>query len=275
MKRVPGLLVAANAVSYVFMVVMNGLATTLPLNGRTTAEISDSFANTFAPAGYVFSIWGIIYTALLAFLGYQFTVRGRTSVAVERVGWLFVVNAVANGIWIVFWHYGMFPATMAMTGVLLATLCAIAIRIGIPARAATRADRWFVHLPFAIYLGWVSVATIANAAVMFLDMGWNGEPLTPEAWTLALISVATGIGAVMVVRRGEVAFAAVLIWAFVGIAVKQVQAEWVPEGAQAAASLLAVISVGRLIAGLIPQAKGRATNGAVTREGDTAPVAVV
>ena len=267
MNRVPTLLATANAASYVFMVVMNGLATTLPLNGRTTAEISDSFANTFAPAGYVFSIWGVIYTALMAFLAYQFTARGRASIAIDRIGWLFVVNAIANGIWIVFWHYGMFPATMAMTIVLLGTLCAIAVRIGTPAQAATRSDRWFVHLPFAIYLGWVSVATIANAAVMFLDMGWNGEPLTPEAWTLALIAIATGIGAVMVIRRGEIAFAGVLIWAFVGIAVKQVEAAWVPEGAQAAASLLAVISAGRLIAGLI----GRAS----TRDSETPPVAVV
>jgi hypothetical protein len=251
MTRVPGLLVAANAVTYIFMVVMNGLATTLPLNGRTTAAISDSFANTFAPAGYVFSIWGVIYTALMAFLGYQFTARGRSSVAVGRIGWLFVINAIANGIWIVFWHYGMFPATMAMTIVLLGTLCAIALRIGTPAQAATQADRWFVHLPFAIYLGWVSVATIANAAVMFLDLGWNGEPLAPATWTLALIAIATGIGATMVVQRGEIAFAGVLIWAFIGIAVKQVDATWVPEGAQAAASVLALISVGRLVAGFI------------------------
>ncbi len=267
MARVPGTIVAANAIAYVFMVVMNGLATTLPLNGRTTAEISDSFANTFAPAGYVFSIWGVIYSALMAFVGYSFTRPGRASIAVDRIGWLFVINAVANGVWIVFWHYGMFPATMAMTVVLLGTLCAIALRIGTPATAATRADRWFVHLPFAIYLGWVSVATIANAAVMFLDLGWNGEPLTPEAWTLALIAIATGIGAVMVVRRGEIAFAGVLIWAFVGIAVKQVEAAWVPEGAQAAASLLAVISAGRLIAGLI----GRTS----TRDSESPPVAVV
>ena len=130
MTRVPGLLVAANTVAYVIMVVMNGLATTLPLNGRTTAEISDSFANTFAPAGYVFSIWGVIYTALLIFLGYSFSKRGRESVAVNRVGWLFALNAIANGIWIVFWHYGMFPATMALTVVLLVTLCTIALRIG-------------------------------------------------------------------------------------------------------------------------------------------------
>lgn len=251
MTRVPGVLLAANAVSYIFMVVMNGLATTLPLNGRTTAEISDSFANTFAPAGYVFSIWGVIYTALLIFIGYSFTKRGRESLAVRRVGWLFVTNAIANGIWIIFWHYGMFPATMALTIVLLVTLCLIAVRIGTPSQAATRADRWMVHLPFAIYLGWVSVATIANAAVMFLDMGWNGEPLTPEAWTLALIAIATGIGTVMVLRRGEVAFAGVLIWALVGIAVKQVDAPWVPEGAQAAASLLGIISLGRLVSGFL------------------------
>jgi hypothetical protein len=260
-------MVVANASTYVFMVVMNGLATTLPLNGRTTGEISDSFANTFAPAGYVFSIWGVIYSALMAFVGYSFTRPGRSSIAVDRIGWLFVINALANGVWIVFWHYGMFPATMAMTIVLLGTLCAIAVRIGIPASAATRADRWFVHLPFAIYLGWVSVATIANAAVMFLDLGWNGEPLTPVVWTLALIAIATGIGAVMVIRRGEIAFAGVLIWALIGIAVKQVEVAWVPEGAQTAASLLAVISLGRLVAGFI----GRTA----TREREARPVAVV
>lgn len=246
MTRIPVSLMMTNVVTLVATLVLNGLATGLPLNDRTTGEISDSFPNVFAPAGYVFSIWGIIYIALITFTAYQATATGRASRAVQRIGWWFAISGIANSVWILFWHYGMFPATMASMIVLLASLCVIVSRIGLPKNATTRGERWMVHLPFSIYIGWISVATIANAAVTLLDFGWGGGPLSPGTWTVVLISIAVGLGIWFIVRREDLAYPSVLIWAFIGIAVKQVE-PWVPEGATFASGLLAVVAAWRIV----------------------------
>ncbi len=246
MTRIPASLIITNVVTLVATLVLNGLATGLPLNGRTTGEISDSFPNVFAPAGYVFSIWGIIYVALITFTAYQATATGRASRAVQRIGWWFAISGVANSVWILFWHYGMFPATMASMIVLVASLCVIVSRIGLPKNATTKAERWMVHLPFSIYIGWISVATIANAAVTLLDLGWDGGPLSPGTWTVTLIAIALCLGVWFIVQREDLAYPSVLIWAFIGIAVKQVE-PWVPEGATIASGILALFAVWRVV----------------------------
>jgi len=236
-------LAVLNGAALVVTLVMNALANLLPLNGRTTGEISYGFsANLFAPASYVFSVWGLIYLLLTAFVGYQATPRGRRSAAVARVGPWFASSCVANVVWVTFWHYGLFPATLAAMVVLLVSLCAVVAGLGPPRAAPSRSDRWLVYLPFSVYLGWISVATIANASIVLLDMGWDGAPLSPAVWTLVMLAVATGLGAWMVLWRGDAACGAVLVWAFVGIAVEQAAVAWVPVSAWAAAGVLVALA---------------------------------
>jgi hypothetical protein len=243
MPRLSVRLLILNVVTLLATLVMNWLANTLPLNGRTTGQISDAFsANVFAPAGYVFAIWGVIYLGLIAFVAYQFTPAGRLSPAVRRVGGWFALSNIANALWIVFWHYEIFAATMVAMVVLLVSLCAIVARLGIPSSARSVGDRWLVYLPFSVYLGWISVATIANAAIFLLDLGWDGRPLSPPIWGLLLLGVATGLGAWMVLRRGDTAYVAVLVWAFVGIAVKQEDVAFVPLGAWAGVAVLVALA---------------------------------
>jgi hypothetical protein len=232
MSRWSVLLIGLNVITLVLTLIMNALANALPLNGRTTGAISDRFTtNAFVPAGYVFSIWGVIYLGLVMFVLYQLTPVGRRSPAVAKVGGWFALSGLANSLWIVCWHYELFPATMVAMLVLLGSLCAIAARLGPPYRADSVADRWLVYLPFSVYLGWISVATIANAAVFLLSLGWDGAPWSPSTWALILVAVATGLGAWMVIRRGDLAYAGVLVWAFIGIAVKQQSVTGVPQGA--------------------------------------------
>lgn len=241
MKRYPLLLVAANIVTLIFALVMNGLANALPLNGRTTGQISDSFSeNLFVPSGYVFAIWGVIYLLLIAFAVYQATGSGRRSEAVWATGWWFALSNIANGLWIVFWHYGFVPVTMVVMLVLLASLLAIATRLGPASSARSSLDRWLVYLPFSVYLGWISVATIANAAVTFLTFGWQGAPLNAVVWTILLVLVATALGMLMLFRRLDAAYCLVLIWALIGIALKQRDISPIPETAFFGVILLTV-----------------------------------
>jgi hypothetical protein len=268
MPRLSVRLLILNLVTLLATLAMNWLANALPLNGRTTGQISDAFsANVFAPAGYVFAIWGIIYLGLIAFAAYQFTPAGRLSPAVRRVGGWFALSNIANAVWIVLWHYEIFAATMAAIVVLLVSLCAIVARLGMPRGAASLGDRWLVYLPFSVYLGWISVATIANASIFLLDLGWDGRPLSPPIWGLLLLAVATGLGAWMVLRRGDLAYVTVLVWAFVGIAVKQEDVAFVPPGAWASVGVLLALVLWRTQRGRLAAPAGPPPAQAVSARG--------
>ena len=202
-------------------IAVNGLATGLPLNGQSTGEISDRFPSLFTPAGYVFSIWGVIYLGLLAYMVYQALPAQRTNPRLRAIGWPYVISGVANSVWIFLWHYNQFALSLGVMLVLLASLIVIYQRLNPWRRAVSGAERWTVHIPFSIYLGWITVATVANAATVLLDLGWEGGFWPPMGWAMAMISVATLIGLFFAMIKQDVAYVAVLVWAFIGIAVKQ------------------------------------------------------
>jgi translocator protein len=232
-----------NILAYIIMLGVNYLATALPIAGRDTGEISDMFPVLFTPAGYVFSIWGIIYLGLGAFVIYQALPAQRNNLLFERVGYWFVGNALLNAAWILLWHNLLIPLSMLVMVGILITLMVIYQRLETGRTRATNGEKWFARIPFSIYFGWISVATIANAAVMLYDLGWRGEPLSQEIWTILVIAVASAIGIFMILKRREVAFPLVLVWAFVGIYVKQSDAQLVPIAALAAAILIALILI--------------------------------
>jgi hypothetical protein len=151
------------------MVGTNYLAILLPLGGRSTGQISDNYQNLFAPAGYAFSIWGLIHTLLGIFTVYQLW-REKDEL-VEKVNKIFIVNALLNASWIFAWHHDLIWLSVIIMGGLLVTLIKIAdIFRG---RALTPKETWLVRLPFSVYFGWITVATIANVTVFLVYIGWN------------------------------------------------------------------------------------------------------
>ena len=201
--------------------VINYLSTALPINGRTPGEISDGFPVRFTPAGYVFAIWSVIYLGLIAYAVYQALPGQRTNPRLRAVGWPFVLTCLANSSWIFAWHYGFYPLSLGLMLVLLGGLIVIYTRL-FPAYATVSAgERWSVHIPFRIYLGWITVATIANTTIVLYDQGWRGAPLNEPLWAAIMIGVATTVGLVFVLRLRDIAYTLVLVWAFVGIYVKQ------------------------------------------------------
>jgi hypothetical protein len=231
-------------ITLIATVVINGLANALPLNGLTTGEISDSFPVFFVPAGYVFGIWGLIYLGLIAFTIYQALPGQRENPRMRRIGYWFALSNLANGAWIFLWHYQVFPLTLLAMLVVLLSLIVIYERLEIGRQMVTGLERWFVNLPFSIYLGWITVATIANVTIVLDDLGWNGWGIAPEAWAAIMLVVATIVAGLLIARRGDVAFAGVIIWAFVGIAVKQAGTPLVA----GAALVMSVIVLGLLMA---------------------------
>jgi len=127
----PVLLQSLNVVVFAVTVVVNGLASSLALNGVTTAEVSDRYFTLVTPAGYVFSIWGVIYTLLSFFAVFQALPSQREKPFLEQISILFILSGVLNVVWLFLWHYDQIVLSVALMFGLLATLIAIYMRLGI------------------------------------------------------------------------------------------------------------------------------------------------
>ena len=197
---------------------INVLAEALPLNNQSTGAISDRYPILVTPAGYAFGIWSVIYLGLILFGFYQALPAQRTHAELARTdGWV-LLSCLANASWIVLWHYNFTNLTLPVMLVLLVSLIAIVARRD-PARTA--AARWLVHLPFTIYLGWISVATIINVGVVLYNLGFTTLLLGPLPWAVIVLFLGALLGLTVGTQPGMLAYALVIAWAYVGIAVKQ------------------------------------------------------
>lgn len=207
-------------VTILITLVVNGLANALPLNGLTTGEISDRFQVYFVPAGYVFSIWGVIYLGLIAFAIFQALPAQRENPRLRAAGWWIALGGLANSAWIFLWHYEQFPLTLIAMLVLLGTLIAAYLNLDIGRSVVSPAETWAARLPFSIYLGWITVATVANVTSLLDYLKWNGFGIAPEIWMVIVLAAVLIIATMMNFTRRDVAYAAVILWALAGISVK-------------------------------------------------------
>ena len=152
---------------------------------------------------------------------YQVLPAQRENPRLNRVGYLFAASCVANIAWLFLWHYEQFELTVIAMAALLALLIAIYLRLGIGRTAVPAAEKWLVQVPFSIYLGWITVATVANVTSLLDYLNWGGWGLSPEAWAVIMLVVAGVIAAAVSFSRGDVAYMLVILWAFAGIGVKQ------------------------------------------------------
>ena len=230
-------------IAVIATIVVNALANIVPFNGQQTGAISDRFAIYFVPAGYVFSIWGLIYLGLIAFAIFQALPAQRENPRLRSIAGLFALASSANIAWIFLWHYEVFPATVPVMLVLLGSLIAIYLRLGTGLMQVNRAETWMVRVPFSVYLGWITVATVANATQLLYFLGWNGGAIGPEVWTVIMLAVAVVLAWLMAITRRDVAYLLVLVWAFIGIATKHAGTPVVSNAAWIATALVAAAVV--------------------------------
>jgi len=242
-------------VTYVLMIAVNALANILPINGRTTGEVSDAYANLFAPAGLTFSIWGVIYFLLGAHVLYQLGLFHRADevgdggrrrvVLLERVGVLFSLSSLANLAWILAWHHDL----IGLSTLLLATMLVLLILITRTILGADLSprDRVFVRLPFSVYFGWITVATIANVTVWLVSVGWDGIGIPAATWAVMIVAIGAAIGTTVILRDSDIAYALVLVWAYLGIWIKHTAASGF-DGAHPAVSTTALAGIAVFLA---------------------------
>lgn len=228
-------------------IAINALANALPINGLTTGEISDRFKVYFVPAGYVFAIWGLIYLGWIAFTIYQALPSQRENPRLRRLGHLFALAGIANSAWLLLWHYEQFLLTVPVMLILLVLLIVMYQRLQIGKVEVPPIERWAVDVPFSIYLGWITVATIANITSVLDYVGWDGWGIAPETWMLIMLAVALVIALLMMLTRRDVAYLLVLVWAFAGIAIKHAAVPTVMVGAWGATALVVLMVVGAIL----------------------------
>jgi benzodiazapine receptor len=221
----------ANALSVVLALTVNILASTLPLNGQNTGEISDRFQVYFVPAGYVFAIWGIIYIGWIAFVIYQFLPAQKESPRLRNLGYLFALSGVFNAAWLFCWHYNLFGLSVLIMFTLLGLLIAGYLKLNVGKMPVTNAEKWSVDIPFSVYLGWISVATVANVTDWLYSVNWTGFGLAPQVWAVIMLVVACLLGLLMTLLRRDSGYAFVLLWSFAGIAQKQADTALVADSA--------------------------------------------
>lgn len=212
-------------VTYIIMVITNGLANILPINGITTGEVSDFYGNLFAPAAITFSIWGLIYALLLFYSIYQFGIFQSESEEYRedlffKIGIYFAISSVLNTIWILTWHYDM----LGISVILMIGILVLLILINNQTREMPFSikDYFFIRLPFSVYFGWITVATIANITALLVKNGFGGFGLSETFWTIAIIIIGLIISSLTIIRNKDLAYGLTIIWAYVGIYIKHI-----------------------------------------------------
>jgi len=232
-----------NLLSVLLALTVNILASALPLNGQNTGEISDRFEVLFVPAGYVFSIWGLIYLGWIAFTVFQLQPSQKESPRLRSLGYLFALSNLANAVWLFCWHYNLFGLSVLVMLALLGLLIASYLRLDVNRADVSRMEYWSVDILFSVYLGWITVATVANITDWLYFVGWDGFGISAQVWAVIMLAVASLLGLAMALTRNDAGYLSVLVWAFVGIAVKQTSAPLVVASAWIAAALMLVLIV--------------------------------
>jgi hypothetical protein len=225
----------ANLFTVLLALTVNTLAVALPLNGQDTGEISDRFDVYFVPAGYVFSIWSLIFLGWIVFTIFQLQPSQKENPRLRRLGYLFAFSNIFNAAWLFCWHYNQFGLSVLVMLALLGLLIASYLRLNVNRSPVGYAEYWSVDALFSIYLGWITVATVANITDWLYYVGWDGFGISAQLWAVIMLAVASLLGLAMALTRRDVGYVAVLAWAFIGIAIKQASAPLVVTSAWAAA----------------------------------------
>lgn len=207
-----------NVVALVIVITVNALANSLPIAGTTTGQVADKYASLFTPAGFTFSIWGLIYLALTAFVIYQALPAQRGNEKLARISISFKISCAANVLWLLTWHLEWLVPSLMLMLVLLWSLIAIYRRLDIADYSASTGELWLAQAPFSLYLGWIAVATIANSSAVQSALYWNDLGFDAVTWTLIKLALAGAIAGIVSLRKHDVVFPLVIAWAAFGIA---------------------------------------------------------
>lgn len=203
-------------ISTIGVIVVNYLATTSQIGGVTPSYISEKYQTVVTPAGYAFSIWGLIYLGMIAFSIYQ--AFPSNAERFSKIRTFYIISCVANITWIYVWHYERLTTSLLAMLTLLISLAIINIKL---MDTEDFKENLLVKLPFSIYFGWVTVATILNVSILLASYGIQTSEVISIILGCVLIVVATVLGIIIRQKIGIIAYPLTIAWAVTAIAVKQ------------------------------------------------------
>ena len=206
-------------VLYLLTIVVNYLSQTIPFNGQTNGEVSDKYATFITPAGYAFSIWGLIFLALGAYAFYQAFVASPKSRVYDRMAvWLSVAFVATSG-WLPVFQYEMIAFSVLVMMLILGALIQVAIMLA-KDRELSKKVKLLIKIPVGLYLGWISVATIVNFSVLAKYAQWYLLHYSEADWLLIMLTVGLFLAVLVTLATRNIVYSLVFVWAFVAVAVK-------------------------------------------------------
>ncbi|MEZ5426565.1 MAG: TspO/MBR family protein [Pyrinomonadaceae bacterium] len=198
------------------VIAVNYLAASGRINNVTPEVISDKYPTILTPAGYAFTIWSLIYLGLIGFSIFQALPSKADNPRLRPIRTVYILSCVANCAWIYLWHYELIPVALAVMFLLLGTLALINVKLR---DAPTNPEILLAKIPFSIYFGWVTVATILNASIALVYLGVKTSDQTTQILGAILIAVATGLGVFLRFKLNLLAYPVAVAWALTAIAV--------------------------------------------------------
>lgn len=188
----------------------------------TQGDMSANYDTLFTPAGYAFSIWGLIYLLLFGFVVYQsrsLFVKVRDDAFIMRTGWWFILSCVGNSLWCYLFVGDYILASTFVIFFMLFCLLKIVLNNRMELDDEPISVIAFLWWPFVIYSGWLTVACIANVSLYLTKIDWDGFGISEVTWTLLMIGIATSINLIVTWKRNMREFALVGAWALIAIAI--------------------------------------------------------
>ena len=220
------LLVIGNSIAVIATLLVDALAVILPINGKSTAELADALPNLFVPAGITFAIWGIIYILIAIFMIYQILElrkkEQKNMAAIEKIGGWFMLASLGNILWIFLWQYQYVTLSLGAILILFISLLRIYLKLNIGLSTVSLREKIAVHLTISVYLGWITVATIADVTAVLVNLNVGDLFLGQANWTMLLITIVTLLTILILLRRKDIAYSLVIIWALLGIYIKRI-----------------------------------------------------
>jgi len=208
---------------FIGVIAMNALANILPINGYNTGQVSAFYPNTFVPAGFTFSIWGIIYLLLLSYtIGFTYYTLKQAQYPkafafIESIHIYFLLTCVFNMSWILAWHYLQIELSVVIMLLFLIMLIQLFLKSTTMSGTLTSTQKFILQTPFIVYLGWISVATIANITALLVAYNWTAFTIAPVYWSATMILIAIVLAILMLKKFKAIPFALVVAWALWGI----------------------------------------------------------
>ncbi len=221
-------------VVYVGMLVLNMLANSLPLGGRTTGAVSDRYPSLFTPSGITFSIWGLIYIILGVALFMLVLDRYHLSASLNR--WLmvlFIMSCLFNMLWLLMWHFDHIVFSTIVMVFLFAVLLLMFIMVP--------SDAFWLKVAFSLYVAWISIALIANVTIMLVALDIPRLGLSDVFWLIVVLIIGLGIGFVTVYHMRDVVFGLVFIWAYGGILLRHLSNQPTGHATQYPAAIMVLV----------------------------------